>query len=83
MLYEVITARIEAMLASGKDVAVFPEGTTTDGSLLQPFHGALLQPAIDSERPVQPLALAYFDANGQRSRITSYNVCYTKLLRFL
>ncbi len=67
-----INARIEAMLASGKDVAVFPEGTTTDGSLLQPFHGALLQPAIDSERPVQPLALAYFDANGQRSTAPAY-----------
>ena len=40
-------ARIAAMLASGKDVAVFPEGTTTDGSHLLPFHGALLQPAID------------------------------------
>ncbi len=65
-------ARIGAMLASGKDVAVFPEGTTTDGSHLLPFHGALLQPAIDEGRPVQPLALAYFDASGQRSLAPAY-----------
>lgn len=67
-----INARIETMLASGKDVAVFPEGTTTDGSHLLPFHGALLQPAIDGRRPVQPLALAYFDASGQRSTVPAY-----------
>ena len=65
-------ARITAMLASGKDVAVFPEGTTTDGSQLQPFHGALLQAAIDCGRPVQPLALAYFDVTGQRSTVPAY-----------
>jgi len=67
-----INARIETLLASGKDVAVFPEGTTTDGSHLLPFHGALLQPAIDSARPVQPLALAYFDSTGQRSTAPAY-----------
>ena len=64
--------RIGAMLAAGKDVAVFPEGTTTDGSHLLPFHGALLQPAIDGSRPVQPLTLAYFDATGQRSTAPAY-----------
>ncbi len=64
--------RIGAMLAAGKDVAVFPEGTTTDGSHLLPFHGALLQPAIDGSRPVQPLTLAYFDATGQRSPAPAY-----------
>ncbi|SDH73007.1 lysophospholipid acyltransferase family protein [Propionivibrio dicarboxylicus] len=67
-----INARIETLLAAGKDVAVFPEGTTTDGSHLQPFHGALLQPAIDSKRPVQPLALAYFDRSGRRSIAPAY-----------
>ena len=67
-----INARIAALLASGKDVAVFPEGTTTDGRQLLPFHGALLQPAIDCGRPLQPIALAYFDASGRRSTAPAY-----------
>lgn len=67
-----INGRIAAMLSSGKNVAVFPEGTTTDGFRVQPFHGALLQPAIDGGRPVQPVALAYFDAAGRRSAAPAY-----------
>ena len=67
-----INKQIASMLSSGKDVAVFPEGTTSDGTRIRPFHGALLQPAIDSERPVQPVALAYFDAHGRRTSVPAY-----------
>jgi len=67
-----INRQIAAMLSSGKDVAVFPEGTTSDGTRVLPFHGALLQPAIDSGRPVQPVALAYFDARGRRTSAPAY-----------
>ncbi len=67
-----INRQIAAMLSSGKNVAVFPEGTTTDGAHVLPFHGALLQPAIDCGRPVQPVALAYFDAHGQRTSTPAY-----------
>lgn len=67
-----INRKIAAMLSSGKDVAVFPEGTTSDGTRVLPFHGALLQPAIDCGRPVQPVALAYFDARGQRTSVPAY-----------
>lgn len=42
-------------------VAVFPEGTTTDGRHVLPFRAALLQSAIDAGAPVQPFALAYYD----------------------
>lgn len=67
-----INRQIAAMLSSGKDVAVFPEGTTSDGTHVLPFHGALLQPAVDSGRPVQPVTLAYFDGQGQRTSIPAY-----------
>lgn len=67
-----INGQIADLLASGKDVAVFPEGTTSDGSVVLPFHGALLQPAIDSGRPVQPIALAYFDAADRHSAAPAY-----------
>lgn len=50
-----------AALAQGDALAVFPEGTTSDGSGLLPFHGNLLQAAISTETPVQPVALRYSD----------------------
>jgi 1-acyl-sn-glycerol-3-phosphate acyltransferase len=46
-------------LREGITVAVFPEGTSTDGQALLPFHPALFQAAIDAGCPVQPLALQY------------------------
>jgi 1-acyl-sn-glycerol-3-phosphate acyltransferase len=46
-------------LRSGDTVAVFPEGTTGDGSELLPFHANLLQAAIATATPVQPVALRY------------------------
>lgn len=46
-------------LTEGDTVAVFPEGTTGDGRTLLPFHANLLQAAISSGVPVQPLALRF------------------------
>jgi 1-acyl-sn-glycerol-3-phosphate acyltransferase len=51
-------------LAAGDTVAVFPEGTTSEGHALLPFHANLLQAAIAAEAPVQPLALRYSDAGN-------------------
>jgi len=60
-----INADIAGLLAAGKDVAVFPEGTTTDGSTVLPFFGALMQPAIDIRHEVHPVSIAYFDEAGK------------------
>jgi 1-acyl-sn-glycerol-3-phosphate acyltransferase len=60
-------------LQSGNWLAVFPEGTTTDGTHLHPFHGALLQPAIDAGVPITPVALSYKDTQGQRSLLPAYS----------
>jgi 1-acyl-sn-glycerol-3-phosphate acyltransferase len=52
-------------LKAGHTVAVFPEGTTSDGHGLLPFHANLLQAAIAAATPVQPVALRFSDrANG-------------------
>ena len=59
-------------LKSGRDVAIFPEGTTSDGRQLLEFRGGLLQSAIDCNKPVQPLALAYYDNDGERTTIAAY-----------
>lgn len=51
-----------AALAAGDTVAVFPEGTTSDGRTLLPFHANLLQAAIATAARVQPVALRFSDA---------------------
>ena len=68
----IINAEIGGLLDGDKDVAIFLEGTTTDGTQLLNFHGALLQPAVDTGRPVQPVALSYHDAYGRRSLAPAY-----------
>ncbi len=59
-------------LRAGDVLAVFPEGTTGDGTALLPFHANLLQAAISAPAPVQPLALAYLDAAGPASTAPVY-----------
>jgi 1-acyl-sn-glycerol-3-phosphate acyltransferase len=54
-----VVHQVAAALHDGETVAVFPEGTTGDGRALLPFHANLLQAAIASEAPVQPVALRY------------------------
>ncbi|MDQ2928093.1 MAG: lysophospholipid acyltransferase family protein [Caldimonas sp.] len=48
-------------LRAGQTVAIFPEGTTSTGHNLLPFHANLLQAAIATATPVQPLALRFSD----------------------
>jgi 1-acyl-sn-glycerol-3-phosphate acyltransferase len=48
-------------LQNGDLIAVFPEGTTSDGRRLLPFHANLLQAAIVTGAPVQPVALRFSD----------------------
>jgi 1-acyl-sn-glycerol-3-phosphate acyltransferase len=59
--------RIGALLLAGRNVALFPEGTTSDGSGVLPFRSGLLQAAVDGARPVQPVAIAYYCDDGNPS----------------
>ena len=60
-------------LRSGDVLAVFPEGTTSNGVDLLPFHANLIQAAISAGSPVQPVALSFVDrTTGQ----TSLAPCY-------
>jgi 1-acyl-sn-glycerol-3-phosphate acyltransferase len=59
-------------LQSGKLIAIFPEGTTSDGKQLLPFHANLLQAAISASSPVQPVALRFLEANGELSMTPVY-----------
>jgi 1-acyl-sn-glycerol-3-phosphate acyltransferase len=52
---------VAGALAAGQVVAIFPEGTTSTGHGLLPFHANLLQAAIATGTPVQPVALRFAD----------------------
>jgi 1-acyl-sn-glycerol-3-phosphate acyltransferase len=56
-----INQAIHAAFLAGDAIGVFPEGTTSDGTGLQPFHASLLQPAVDERALVFPVALRYLD----------------------
>jgi len=59
-------------LTAGDTVAVFPEGTTSDGRALLPFHANLLQAAIATSTPVQPVALRFSDRHEAISRAVEF-----------
>ncbi len=48
-------------LRAGDVLAVFPEGTTSDGTALLPFHANLFQAAVSANAPVQPVLIQYLD----------------------
>jgi 1-acyl-sn-glycerol-3-phosphate acyltransferase len=51
--------RVRERLQAGESVAVFPEGTTTDGRQLLAFHSNLVASAIEAGCDVWPVALRY------------------------
>lgn len=71
------TARINALvsgaLQTGDVFAVFPEGTTTDGSTLCRFHASLLEPALEAEAEVQPVALWFDRSDGTLCTEVAYD----------
>ena len=60
-------------LKQGERVAFFPEGTTAAPGQLLPFHANLFEAAIDAGVPVQPLALAYLDAQGHHHAAVDFS----------
>jgi len=59
-----INARVHEALAQGDCVGLFPEGTTTEGDRLLPFHTSLFEPAIANSATVHPAAVRYENADG-------------------
>ncbi|QJR16913.1 lysophospholipid acyltransferase family protein [Usitatibacter palustris] len=66
------TARINDMVhdvfAKGDCVGLFPEGTTTVGDKLLPFHSSLFEPAVANGARVIPVALRYEHPDGTLCR---------------
>ncbi|MGA9855578.1 MAG: lysophospholipid acyltransferase family protein [Gammaproteobacteria bacterium] len=55
-------------LKSGRNVILFPEGTTTTGAQVLPFKPLLLRAAVLAQMPVQPVALRYEIPSGHQER---------------
>ncbi len=69
---ERVNRKAAEALRSGDALVVFPEGTTTDGSTVLKFHGSLLQPIVDADGDVLPVAIRYHDGDGERSLAPEY-----------
>lgn len=67
-----INHTIAAHLAAGEVIAVFPEGTTSDGRTVRKFHANLFQAAVEAEAEVVPFCLRYLDARGNYSAAPAY-----------
>ena len=60
-------------MRSGDAICVFPEGTTSDGLQLLPFHANLFQAPVSAGAPIRPLALRYrIAATGELTTIPAY-----------
>ena len=60
-------------LLMGEVLAVFPEGTTSDGVSLLPFHTNLLQSAVIANSPIIPVCISYKDrASNEQSHAPAF-----------
>lgn len=70
------TARISRAMAeglsAGDSIALFPEGTTTDGDMVRPFHTSLFQAAVNSGAGLYPVCLRYHHADGRLDTAPAY-----------
>lgn len=58
-------------LTLGETIVVFAEGTTTDGSVLLPFHSNVIAPALDVDAAIWPIAIRYTE-RGKRSSAAAF-----------
>jgi len=54
-----VTRQIASVLEQGVPVLLFPEGTSTDGSVVQRFHPSLLEPAVQLNAEMTAAAIGY------------------------
>jgi len=67
-----VNAEMRTLMQSGAWVAVFPEGTTSDGRGLRRFLPSLLQPAVELNCPIVPAALRYRTLHNEYSAAPAY-----------
>lgn len=66
-----ISAILRSRFENNEAVGLFPEGTTSAGLDVGPFHASLLEAAIQANADIQPIALRFF-YQGIRSDFLSF-----------
>lgn len=66
-----VAAQMRTRFTQQRLVGLFPEGTTSDGLSVLPFHASLIAAAAAMEMTLYPFALRYA-VNGQRSTLPAY-----------
>jgi len=67
---------IEKVLVQGTSVALFPEGTTSNGDTVQPFKNSLITAAITTGTSLLPVCIRYRAANGRPVDTTNRDSVY-------
>ncbi len=67
-----VNQEMHALLQNGAWVALFPEGTSTDGRKLLRFLPSLFQPAVTENLPVVPACLQYQTPEGNYTDAAAY-----------
>jgi len=67
-----INQQINDVLTTGDRVTIFPEGTTSDGTILRHFHASLLQSAATVGVQLYPVAIRYRNTEGKICKEAAY-----------
>ncbi|NWF73576.1 MAG: 1-acyl-sn-glycerol-3-phosphate acyltransferase [Nitrospirae bacterium] len=67
-----VTKSVATVLRRGNCIALFPEGTTTDGTAIRAFHSGLFESAITAQARVWPVAITYQRLDGSLDREISF-----------
>lgn len=67
-----INQHISDVLTAGDRVTIFPEGTTSDGTILQHFHASLLQSAASVGGQLYPIAIRYRNTENEICKEAAY-----------
>jgi lyso-ornithine lipid O-acyltransferase len=67
-----VATEIETALRDGIRVVLFPEGTSSAGDNVMPFHAPLLESAVKAAVPITPSCLAYEIKGGDPRK----DICY-------
>lgn len=68
---QAVSTAMQRRFSHGEAVGLFPEGTTTEGFDLLPFHGSLFEPARQAQVSIQPLALRFM-RDGKRDAFAAF-----------
>lgn len=67
-----VLENIKERLKQDRSIAIFPEGKVTNGDHLGRFHRQLMQAAVETESPIQAVAIKYINKEGTRNK----KVCF-------